>query len=191
MVHLYGQPVPCWPLCLTKDKLSILIPVKNMDPDVEKILLLCTIHLLFALPQVSIRRDLGHYLKEGRCDCYYWFSTAWFFRSVFRARLRERSQSHFHHFPALLKSQGPHVVHTALWCKTHVHVETSQLQLWSSWDKSTSRVRILPSNASASKKFSFFCSGLIGFSLGVFWFFLMGKKKERHVFGAELVWRAV
>lgn len=65
-----------------------------MDPEVEKTLLEGISHLLFTMPWVSLRKHLDQYLSKGRCDCYHWFSDSLVFRNVFRARLRERSQSH-------------------------------------------------------------------------------------------------
>lgn len=65
-----------------------------MEPEVEKTLLVGIIHLLFTLPQVSIRKDLDQYLREERCDCYHWFSNGLVFRNVFRAREKGREVSH-------------------------------------------------------------------------------------------------
>lgn len=103
------------------------------------------------------------------------------FQECFQSQTKgEKSKSHFHHFPTLLKCQGLHVVHAALWCKPHVRVETYQLQLRSSCDKSASRVSTLPTNYSASKKLGLFCSGLIGFfTWGFLFVFNGGKKKKR------------
>lgn len=151
-----------------------------MEPEVEKILLLGIIQLLFTSPEVPIRKDLDQYVRERRCDCYHWFSDSLVSKNVFRARGKGREVKvilpPFPNSPEMPRAPG---LHTALWCKTHVHVQTYQLQLRSSCDKSASRVRALPTNNSASKKNGLFCSGLIGFSLGLVCLFLMGKKKKK------------
>jgi len=156
MVHLYRRSTPRQLLCLVKDGLTVSsqppvrIQTLNLQREIRSSwaeLISCSHYHRSPLGKTWIS-------TRGRGDgAVTRFSDNLFFREwLLSFRLALKTKSHRHRFPTLRKLQGPRVLHTALWCKTRVHVETQQLKLWFSSDKAASRVRILPTNTSVSKK---------------------------------------